>query len=88
MTDKDFRHGITLDLLYQLRLYQLLGDHYELCRLQGYDFMEKPVFAQIAAAKEILSAPDVPKPVRDYFLDLEARCLWSARGGTVREIEP
>jgi hypothetical protein len=80
LTDKDFRHGITLNLLYQLRLYNLYGEHYELCRLEGYEFMRKPVFAQVAAAKAILSAPGVPKPVQDYFLDLEARCLQYATG--------
>jgi hypothetical protein len=42
--------------------------------------MRKPVFAQVAAAKAILSAPGVPKPVQDYFLDLEARCLQYATG--------
>lgn len=82
LTDKDFRHGITLDLLYQLRLYNLFGDLYEVCRQQGYDFLEETLLARLDAGKALLSAPGVPEPLRSHYLELEARCLRYAAGET------
>jgi hypothetical protein len=67
LTDKDFRHGITLDLLYQLKLYERGGYKYEKDRIRG---RVSDDHGAIESAKGILSAPDVPKPVRTLFLSL------------------
>jgi hypothetical protein len=75
LTDQDFRHGITFDLLYQLKLYERGGYKYEKDRIRG---RVSDNHDTIESAKEILSAPDVPKPVHDYFWSLVRENLDSA----------
>ena len=85
LTDQDFRHGITLDLLYQLRLYERGGYKYEKEQIRG---RASDNHDTIESAKEILSASDAPKPVRTFFLGLVRENLDSALSWQQRAVTP
>ena len=61
LTDGDFRHGITLDILYQLQIYTIFGRSY------GAPEATPETRAAVEAAIAFLSGPDIPQPVAAYF---------------------
>ena len=61
LTDGDFRHEITLDILYQLQIYTIFGPSY------GAPGATPETRAAVEAAIAFLSGPDIPQPVAAYF---------------------
>ena len=68
LVDSDFRHGITMDILSQLKIYALHGLECERAKAQGRDYAKA---AEVEAAKEILCSPETPEPVRALFQEYE-----------------